>query len=126
MHGPAQIVDSTIPRPINCIFALEVQFHHSEAAGTARRLLALFQGHQQQVRGLGRLTSSALRLMDHLQRHPVTTATAVAADTGMSFHTAQKMFAALQPLGIVTEGTGRKYGRFYTYTGYLDILNEGT
>lgn len=98
----------------------------SQAAGTARRLLALFQGHQQQVRGLGRLTSSALRLMDHLQRHPVTTATAVAADTGMSFHTAQKMFAALQPLGIVTEGTGRKYGRFYTYTGYLDILNEGT
>jgi len=98
----------------------------SQAAGTARRLLALFQGHQQQVRGLGRLTSSALRLMDHLQRHPVTTATAVAADTGMSFHTAQKMFAALQSLGIVTEGTGRKYGRFYTYTGYLDILNEGT
>lgn len=98
----------------------------SQAADTARRLLTLFQGHQQQVRSLGRLTSSALRLMDHLQRHPVTTATAVASATGMSFHTAQKMFAALEPLGIVTEGTGRKYGRFYTYTGCLDILNEET
>ena len=95
----------------------------AQAAGTARKLLALFQGHQQEVRTLGRLTSSALRLMDHLQRHPVTTATAVSAATGMSFHTAQRVFAALQPLGIVTEGTGRKYGRFYTYTGYLEILN---
>lgn len=98
----------------------------SQAAGTARRVLVLFQGHQQQVRGLGRLSVSALRLMDHLQRHPVTTATAIAKATSMSFHTAQKMLFALQPLGIVTEGTGRKYGRFYTYTGYLDILNEET
>ena len=98
----------------------------TQAAGTAQRLLAIFQGHQQQVRGLGHLTSSALRLMDHLQRHPVTTATAVATGTGMSFHTAQKMFSALQPLGIVTEGTGRKYGRFNICTGYLDILNEET
>ncbi len=98
----------------------------TQAGTTAQRLLALFQEHQRQARGLGRITSSALRLMDHLQRHPVTTAAAVAADTGMSFHTAQKMFAALQPLGIVSEGSGRKYGRFYTYTSYLDILNEGT
>ena len=98
----------------------------AQAADTARKLLTLFHGHQQQVRTLGRLTSSALRVMDHLQRHPVTTTTAVATATGMSFHTAQRVFAALQPLGIVTEGTGRKYGRFYTYTGYLDILNEET
>jgi Fic family protein len=98
----------------------------TQAASTARRLLVLFQGHQQQVRGLGRLSVSALRLMDHLQRHPVTTATAVAKATRMSFHTAQKMLFALQPLGIVTEGTGKKYGRFYIYTGYLEILNEET
>jgi hypothetical protein len=45
MHDPAQIADSTIPRPINCIFALKIQIHHSEAAGTARRVLVLFQGH---------------------------------------------------------------------------------
>jgi Fic family protein len=98
----------------------------SQAATTTRRLLALFQEHQCQVRGLGRITGSALRVMDHLQRHPVTTATAVAAATGMSFHTAQKMFAALQHLGITTEGSGRKYGRFHTYTSYLAILNEET
>jgi len=95
-----------------------------QAASTARQLLTLFHEHQQQVRTLGRLTSSALRVMDHLHRHPVTTPAAVSSATGMSFHTAQRVFAALQPLGIVTEGTGKKYGRFYTYTRYLDLLNE--
>jgi Fic family protein len=98
----------------------------TQAATTARRLLALFEEHQRQVRGLGRLTTSGLRLMDHLQRHPVTTASAAAADTGMSFHTARKMFETLQSLGIVTEGSGRKYGRFYTYSACLELLNEET
>ena len=98
----------------------------SQAGNTTKRLLILFQENQQQVRSLGRLTSSAMRLMEHLQLHPVTTATAVAADTGMSFHTAQKMFVALQSLGIVTEASGKKYGRFYTYSAYLAILNEET
>lgn len=98
----------------------------SQVAITTQRLLAMFQEHQRQMRSLGRTTSSALRLMEHLQRHPVTTATAAAAETGMSFHTAQKMFTSLQSLGIVNEGSGKKYGRFYTYTSYLSILNEET
>lgn len=98
----------------------------TQAADAARRLLDLFQEHQQQVRGLGRLASSALRVLDHLQRHPVTTATATTTATGMAFHTAQRLFATLETQGIVTEGSGRKYGRFYTYTRYLEILNEET
>jgi len=98
----------------------------SQVAITTQRLLAMFQEHQRQMRSLGRTTSSAIRLMEHLQRHPVTTATAAAAETGMSFHTAQKMFTSLQSLGIVNEGSGKKYGRFYTYTSYLSILNEET
>ena len=96
----------------------------NHAASTTRRLLALFAEHQQQARSLGRPAASALRTLEHLQRHPVTTATALAAATGMSFHTAQRSLTALGPLGIVTEGTGRKYGKFFTYTAYLDILNE--
>jgi Fic family protein len=95
-----------------------------QAAATTRQLLSLFQEHQQQVRSLGRLTSSALKVMDHLQRHPVTTATAVSTTTGLSFHTAQRMLAALQAKGILTEGTGKKYGRFYTYSQCLEILNR--
>lgn len=96
----------------------------SGAVDTAQRVLALFAQHQQQVRGIGRTATSALRLLDHLQRYPVTTAPAVVAATGMSFHTAQKMFDALGALGIVAPGDERKYGKFYTYTGYLALLNR--
>lgn len=98
----------------------------NEAVDTAKQMLALFQQHQQQVRALGRIAGSALRVLDHLQRHPVTTAPAVVTATGMSFHTAQKMFAKLEEMGLVTEGTGRKYGRYYSYTSYLALLNQGT
>ena len=96
----------------------------NQAVTTTRRLLALFTKHQQQARSLGRQTTSALRTLEHLQRHPVTTATALAAATGMSFHTAQRSLAALELLGLVTEGSGKKYGKFFTYTAYLAILNE--
>lgn len=59
-----------------------------------------------------------------MKRHPVTTAPAVVAATGMSFHTAQKMLVALSEHGIVAPGDERKYGKFYTYTGYLALLNR--
>jgi Fic family protein len=98
----------------------------TQAATTARSLLTLFEEHQRQIRCLGRLTTSGLRLMAHLQRHPVTTTSAASAATGMSFHTARKLFDALQSLGIVTEGSGKKYGRFYTYSACLDLLNQET
>jgi Fic family protein len=96
----------------------------NHAASTTKRLLALSAEHQTMARGLGRQATSALRTLEYLQRHPVTTATAMAAATGMSFHTAQRTLAALQPMGIVTEGTGKKYGKIFTYTDYLAILNE--
>lgn len=96
----------------------------SSAVETARRLLALFQQHQQQVRALGRGANSALRLLDHLQRQPVTTASRAAAATGMSFNTAKSAFRALVGLGIVTAADERKYGKHYTYAGYLALLND--
>jgi Fic family protein len=96
----------------------------NHAASTTKRLLAISAEHQSMARGLGRQATSALRTLEYLQRHPVTTATAMATATGMSFHTAQRTLATLQPMGIVTEGTGKKYGKIFTYTDYLAILNE--
>lgn len=96
----------------------------SGAERTAQRQLALFQQHQQQIRGLGRGAASALRLLDHLQRHPVTTAPRAAEATGMSFNTAKSAFRALAGLGIVAIADDRKYAKHYTYIDYLDLLNQ--
>jgi Fic family protein len=93
------------------------------AVDTAQRLLALFHQHQQQIRGIGRGAASALRLFDHLQRHPVSTAPRAAAATGMTFNTAKSAFRALSDLGIVTAADERKYGKYYTYAEYLALLD---
>ena len=97
----------------------------TEAVETAQQMLVLFQQHQQKVHGLGRTVGSALRLLDHLQRHRVSTAsTAAAAATGMSFNTVARMFATLESLGLVAPGDGRKYGKYYAYTDYHALLNR--
>jgi len=94
------------------------------AVDTAQRLLALFQQQQQQVRGLGRGAASAMRLLDHLQRQPITTAPQAAAATGMAFNTVQSALRALGKLGIVAMADERKYGKYYAYTDYLTLLNR--
>ena len=96
----------------------------SSAVETARRLLALSARHRQQVQGMGRGAASALRLLDHLQRQPVTTAPRATAATGMSFNTAKSAFRALVGLGIVTAADERKYGKHYTYAACLALLND--
>jgi Fic family protein len=109
------------------VFFLEgVEAVSAEAVETARRLLALSGEHQARIQDLGRTTGSAMRVLDHLQRHPITSAPAVVEATGMSFHTANKMFSTLESLGLVRETTGKKYGRLYSYSPYLEILSEGT
>jgi len=37
-----------------------------------------------------------------------------------------KAVANLQKLGIVKEVTGKRRGRLFAYTRYMDILNRGT
>jgi Fic family protein len=98
----------------------------SGAVQTTRGLLALSAQHRQQVQALGRGATSALRLLDHLQRQPVSTASRAAQATGMSFNTAKSAFRALVGLGLVAVADERKYGKHYTYTDYLTRLNDDT
>ena len=96
----------------------------SSAVETARRLLALSARHRQQVQGMGRGAASALRLLDHLQRQPVTTAPRATAATGMSFNTAKSAFRALVGLGIVTAADERKSGKHSTHAACLARLTD--
>jgi Fic family protein len=65
-----------------------------------------------------------LRLLDHLQRQPISTAPRAATVTGMTFNTAKSAFRALADLGIVIAADERKYGKYYTYAEYLELLNR--
>jgi Fic family protein len=96
------------------------------AVDTAHRLLALFGKDAARVQATGRAAANALRVFDAFRDRPLSTIPALAGQTGASYPTVSRAVEELERLGIVREITGRKRGRIFAYTGYLDILNEGT
>jgi Fic family protein len=97
-----------------------------EAVETARQLLALFEGDRTRIRSLGRSAASMLRVHDFLQRQPIVGIVPASKQLKLSHPTVMKALARLQTLEIVREITGRRRGRLFAYSRYMDILNRGT
>ncbi|HEY8900884.1 MAG TPA: Fic family protein [Chthoniobacterales bacterium] len=97
-----------------------------QAAATASELLALFQRDRQRLYTEGGSGASVLRLHEHLQRRPITSAAQAAGAIQASIPTATSALRKLESLGIIRELTGGAYRRLYGYSAYLEILNEGT
>lgn len=96
------------------------------AVDTANRLLALFVKDAERVRGLGRSAGSALRVFESLRHRPVASIDHLARQAGVSYPTASRMIESLERLGIVTESTGRRRNRVYSYQAFIAILSEET
>jgi Fic family protein len=58
--------------------------------------------------------------------HPVATPKWLVEKTGITPATVNKALVHLVQLGIVREITDKKRNRLFSYTGYIEILNEGT
>ena len=97
-----------------------------QAVRSAHRLLSVFRADRERVAALGKAAGSALRLHEHLQRHPFTSTAGAAESTGLSVMTCGTILKKLQAIQLVREITGGQYGRLYAYDQYLEILNEGT
>lgn len=97
-----------------------------QAADTARELIAMFEGHRQQISRLGRSAPSALRVHEFMQARPVVTIQALADGLKTSFPTASGALEKLAELGIIRETTGKQRGRIYAYSDYLALLDRGT
>ena len=106
-------------------FAEAVETSATQAAGAARRLLDLASTDAVRIERLGRPSASGLAVHRALQRQPISTAASLAATTGLSPATVNKTLVHLERLRIVSELTNRKRGRVFSYTRYIDILNEG-
>lgn len=86
----------------------------------------MFQEDRLQIQQEGRAAGSALRVHQLLQERPVTSIQHAVEQTGPSFPAASSAMQMLERRGIVRELTGKRRNRLYGYTGYLDVLNEGT
>jgi Fic family protein len=107
-------------------FLIGVEAVANQAAGTVSDLMALFEKDRNRIQGVGRAAGSALRVYDVLRRRIIVSIPGVAKEAEMTWPTAKAALDRLQHLRIVSESTGRRRDRLYTYTRQLAILNEGT
>ncbi|HEU4557824.1 MAG TPA: Fic family protein, partial [Longimicrobium sp.] len=107
-------------------FILGVETTAEQAASTARRILAIFERDRSRCETVGRSAGSVLRIHHYTRRNPVFTLGGVVKELKMSFPTAAAGIRTLEQLNVVREVTGRERDRIYTYSDYLDLLNEGT
>jgi Fic family protein len=98
----------------------------NESVETARQLLALFEEDRARIRTLGRSAASMLHVHDLLQRQPIVGMVPASSELKLAHPTVMKAIANLQKLGIVKEVTGKRRGRLFAYSRYMDILNRGT
>jgi Fic family protein len=95
------------------------------AVTTAKRLADLIQYDRDRIRTVGRGAATALQVHEALQREPVTTITRLVSRTNLSVPGATGALQRLVALGLVNEVSGRKRGRVYSYTPYVQLLSEG-
>jgi Fic family protein len=57
---------------------------------------------------------------------PITASKWLVEQTGITPATVNKSLEHLERLGIVRELTSLKRNRIFSYTGYLEIMNQGT
>lgn len=97
-----------------------------QAVAVARELITMFDAHRQWIAGLGRSASTALQLHELLQASPVVSTRTVARRLDISFPTASAALEGLARIGVVRETSGRRRGRVYAYSAYLELLDRGT
>lgn len=86
----------------------------------------LFEADRGKIRTLGRLAGSGLRLHDHLQLQPLTTIRQAARKTGVNRTSITRCLREFAKLGLVRELTGKLRYRAWAYSGYVELLSEGT
>jgi Fic family protein len=97
-----------------------------EAVQSARELLALVSRDRTRVLAAAKATVAAARLFDELPRHPIVTVTSAVQLLRTTKPTAAKAIALLENAGILTETTGRRRDRTFSYARYLEQLRVGT
>jgi Fic family protein len=92
---------------------------------SATAMFELFAADRQRIEGLGRVAGSVLRVHQHLQKKPITSAPGAAAAMGLTTPTVRAALDHLAKMRIVREITGKRRDRLYVYDRYLQLLQAG-
>lgn len=106
-------------------FADAVTATAGQAVSTAQRLTRLTESDTRRIQALGRISGSALQVLNALARQPVMNIRSILKVTGLYPNTIAKALESLElQLGLVREITGQQRNRVWVYEQYLAILNE--
>lgn len=97
-----------------------------EVANAVKRSLALFAADRRRIQGLGRASSSALRVQEYMQKRPIANIRAISKTLGLSVPTVTAALHHLTELGITKEMTGGQRNRVFSYKKYLAMVAAGT
>ena len=97
-----------------------------QATDAATDLVELFERDRRRIEAIGRAAGSALRVHQLLQERPFVSIPNAATRLRVSRPTVARSVEHLERLGILHEGTGRRWRRMFAYRDYLQILESGT
>jgi Fic family protein len=97
-----------------------------EATDTARDLFALVSADRARALAAPASSVMAVRLFEALGQHPIVTIARVTELLEITKPTATKAVNTLVDAGILSETSGRRRDRTYSYAAYLDRLRIGT
>ncbi len=98
----------------------------NQAFEAATRIVELFKSDRDRITADSDRAGSSLRVHEWLQSNPFVTSNQLVDKIGLSAPTVNAALADLERLGIVTEVTGKRRNRVFSYQSYLEILSEGT
>jgi Fic family protein len=107
-------------------FADAVTATASQAVAAARQILDLSERDRAKINGIGRGAPSALKVHQSLMECPIATPSFLVKKTGLTPATVNKALGSLGNIGIVKEITAQKRDRVFSYSGYLEIMEQGT
>lgn len=103
-----------------------VAFTANQAFDAATQIVELFRHDRELIKAQIKRPGSALRLHEFLQIRPLVNAAQLVESSGLSMPTVNAVLTQLERIGVVTEITGRKRDRVFSYARYLAILSDGT
>jgi Fic family protein len=106
-------------------FLIGVEAVARQAADTVTALVALFDRDRHRIERLGRAAGGALAVYEVLRRRIIVSISVAAKEADVTWPTASAALGRLAALGIVSEISGKKRNRLYTYTRQLALLDRG-
>ena len=107
-------------------FAAAIVETAGQAVQTAHLLLEIAEQDRKKIQQIKRVSGAALSVHHALLAHPFLSIPKAGELTGLTPPTINSAFLNLKKLGIVSEITGQKRNRMFSYDKYIAVLNEGT